>query len=138
MVTLIAILTVLQTGHHSTFKVLSPFESEQLCQERAPNLITFVVGEVVRRGLIMRKALLAGVAALSMLSASLSKVGSQINKSRAGAKRLTVACRRARGNSCRAVAHHLFAALRPHSRQVVLVRGQRQPKQSEMSKTGSR
>jgi hypothetical protein len=52
MFTLIAILTVLQTGNHSTFQVLTPFKTEQLCQERAPALVKYVVGLLPDRGLI--------------------------------------------------------------------------------------
>jgi hypothetical protein len=52
MFTLIAILTVLQLGNHSTFKVLSPFDNEQLCQERAPELVKYVVMLLPERNLI--------------------------------------------------------------------------------------
>jgi hypothetical protein len=52
MFTLIAILTVLQSGNHSTFKVLSPFDNEQVCDERATELVKYVVGLLPERNLI--------------------------------------------------------------------------------------
>ena len=52
MFVLTAVLTVLQTSKYSTFKVLSPFETEQLCHDRAPELVKYVVGLLPSRNLI--------------------------------------------------------------------------------------
>ena len=51
MFALIAILTVLQTGNHSTFKVISPFDNEQLCLAPASELVKYVVLLLPERGL---------------------------------------------------------------------------------------
>jgi hypothetical protein len=52
MFALIAVLTVLSTGSHSTFKVQTPFTDEAICHAREPELVKYVVGLLPERNLI--------------------------------------------------------------------------------------